>query len=337
MVAVARDRILGLMTKRFVQNGIYAFSMLLIVFMRIAVSLGMLSSFSPLLSDAVWSTIVQCAIMGVVPFFSYFLYLKLKKDKHALSTIAREFKYDCLPDKKSWVFVLFISLIATYLVTCLSNVWYTLIRFVGYTPAISETLVYDKGVLAADVALTAMLPAIFEEFTNRGLLYGANENVKFPTFQIFLTAIAFALMHTNVTQVFYTFFFGLITGALVYVTKSIYPAMFCHFVNNFVAVMRSYARQTGKGFVFLNKAYDFLLGTTTGGIVATVIFIAAAFIMLVLFLKMSVVESDRRILKNREVCFEKEEISRFDYAPLCFAMTLNATVTIFTFVWGMMR
>ena len=147
----------------------------------------------------------------------------------------------------------------------------------------------------------------------------------------------FALMHTNVTQVFYTFFFGLITGALVYVTKSIYPAMFCHFVNNFVAVMRDYGRQTGKGFDFLNKAYGFLLGTTKGGIIATILFILVAFLMFVLFLKMSVIESDKRIEKGKEVAFCKETTARLDNAPLYFAITLNTLITIFTFVWGVIR
>lgn len=94
--------------------------------------------------------------------------------------------------------------------TCLSNVWYNLISVIGYTPAISKPLVYENaGVLIADIALTAILPATFEEFTNRGLCYGANENARFPTFAIILSALMFALMHTNVTQVFYTFFSGL--------------------------------------------------------------------------------------------------------------------------------
>jgi len=326
------------MTKRFVKNGIYAFSMLLIAVYRIMVAEGILSGLSVLGSDAAWSIVVQVVLMGVLPFFLYFVYLKITRDKHALKTIAAEFKYDSLPDKKSWVYIILISIFATFVVTCLSNVWYNLICVIGYTPAISKPLVYDNaGVLFADIALTALLPATFEEFTNRGLLYSANENAKFPTFTIFLTALMFALMHTNVTQVFYTFFFGLITGALVYVTKSIYPAMLCHFVNNFVAVMRAYGRQTGKGFAFLNKAYDFLLGTNKGGIIATILFILVAVILLILFLKTSVIESDKRIEKEKEVAFCKEECGCFDNAPLYFTITLNSLITIFTFVWGIMR
>ena len=326
------------MTKRFVKNGIYAFSMLLIAIFRIMVSEGVLSGFSVLGADAVWSVVVQVGFMGVVPLLLYVIYLKISRDKHALKTIAAEFKYDTLPAKKSWVYIFLISIFATFMVTCLSNVWYNLISVIGYTPAISKPLVYENaGVLIADIALTAILPATFEEFANRGLCYGANENARFPTFAIILSALMFALMHTNVTQVFYTFFFGLITGALVYVTKSIYPAMFCHFVNNFVAVMRDYGRQTGKGFDFLNKAYGFLLGTTEGGIIATILFVLVAFLMFVLFLKMSVIESDKRIEKGKEVAFCKEKTARLDNAPLYFAITLNALITIFTFVWGVIR
>lgn len=113
--------------------------------------------------------------------------------------------------------------------------------------------------------------------------------------------------------------------------------MFCHFVNNFVAVMRDYGRQTGQGFDFLNKAYGFLLGTTKGGIIATILFILVAFLMFVLFLKTSVIESDKRIEKGKEVAFCKEETARLDNAPLYFAITLNTLITIFTFVWGVIR
>lgn len=326
------------MTKRFVKNSIYAISMLLIAIYRIVVSKGLFSGLNPLQSDTAWSVVVQCGLMGVVPFLLYFFYLKINKDKHALKTISKEFRYDSLPDKKSWVLIFFISIFSTFLVTCISNVWYNLIVAMGYTPAISSQLQYDGvGVLFADIALTAMLPAIFEEFTNRGLFYSANDNARFPTFAIFSSALMFALMHTNVTQVFYTFVFGLITGALVYTTKSIYPAMFCHFVNNFIAVMKSYERQSGRGLVFLNKVYDYLLGTTAGGIISIIMFIIVAYIVFILFLKTSVIESEKRIRKGTEVLFVKEDYGRFDKAPVYLAITMNLLITIFTFVWGVMR
>lgn len=88
------------MTKRFAKNGIYAFSMLLIAIFRIMVSEGVLSGFSVLGSDAVWSVVVQVGFMGVVPLLLYVIYLKFFRDKHALKTIAAEFKYDSLPAKK---------------------------------------------------------------------------------------------------------------------------------------------------------------------------------------------------------------------------------------------
>ena len=142
------------MTKRFAKNGIYAFSMLLIAIFRIMVSEGVLSGFSVLGSDAVWSVVVQVGFMGVVPLLLYVIYLKFSRDKHALKTIAAEFKYDSLPANKSWVYIFLISIFATFMVTCLSNVWYNLISVIGYTPSVSKPLVYDNiGVLIADIAL----------------------------------------------------------------------------------------------------------------------------------------------------------------------------------------
>lgn len=54
-------------------------------------------------------------------------------------------------------------------------------------------------------------------------------------------------------------------------------------------------------------------------------------------MKTSVIESDNRIEKGKEVAFCKEEAARLDNAPLYFAITLNTLITIFTFVWGVIR
>ena len=109
--------------------------MLLIAIFRIMLSDGVLSGFSVLGSDAVrgvvWSVVVQVGFMGVVPLLLYVIYLKFSRDKHAIKTIAAEFKYDSLPAGKSWVYIFLISIFATFMVTCLSNVWYNLISVIG--------------------------------------------------------------------------------------------------------------------------------------------------------------------------------------------------------------
>ncbi|MCI7768693.1 MAG: CPBP family intramembrane metalloprotease [Christensenellaceae bacterium] len=323
------------MTERTVKKSIYALSMLLVVFMRIAVSEGILRGLDDISSDAVWSTTVQCLIFGLIPFSLYFVYLKTHKEKRAVNKIFGEFGYRGKISLKGAAIVLIISLLTPYLISCLSSVWYTLISDLGYK-SVSGHMKYTTGILFADIALTAVLPALFEEFTNRGLLYSASRNPDKPLRVIFLTAAMFALMHTNVTQVFYTFFFGLITGGLVYVTKSIWPAVFCHFVNNFVSVMRSYLSDVGKS-AFFDKIYNLFTGSVWGVTGATLLFFVAVFIVFVLFLRLSAVESDRRMKCGEEVKTYDEVTTRYENLPLVFAAVLNGIITVITLVWGIIR
>ena len=309
--------------------------MLLVAFMRIAVSEGILRGLDDISSDAVWSTTVQCLIFGLIPFSLYFIYLKTHNEERAVDKIFSEFGYKGKISLKGAAIVLIISLLTPYLISCLSSVWYTIISDLGYK-SVSGHMKYTTGILFADLILTAVLPAFFEEFTNRGLLYSASRNPDKPLRVIFLTAAMFALMHTNVTQVFYTFFFGLITGGLVYVTKSIWPAVFCHFINNFVSVMRSYLSDVGKG-AFLDKIYNLFTGSVWGVTGATLLFFVAVFIVFVLFLRLSTVESDRRIKSGEEVATGDEVISRRENLPLFFAAVLNGIITVFTLVWGIIR
>jgi len=60
--------------------------------------------------------------------------------------------------------------------------------------------------------------------------------------------VAFGLFHQNVRQVFYTALFGALAAYLVLKLKSIYPAVFMHFANNFCSVYFDYADSYGWGF-----------------------------------------------------------------------------------------
>lgn len=338
------------MKKRFSVNLIYAISMLTVALVRILMSSGVFSDLDYIGRDVVWTVLVQVFAMGVLPVSLYLIYLKTNGVRKPLKTMARDFGYNVLPSAKSWLLILILSVVSTFIISCVSNVWYTFITAIGYRPSISSPQTsYSVGLLFYEIAFTAMLPAFFEELTNRGLLYHGNKGGKRPLKVIALTALMFALMHTNITQVGYTFVFGLIAGALIYATKSIWPAVAYHFINNFTAVVRDYLSANGKGLTFWDTAYDWLAGTVGGGIVSAVLFIAALIFVLWLLMRIGVLETERRqslpeskrkayvSADGGQICAEAAVKSRWDNIPLYFAITLNVLITVFTLVWGIIR
>ncbi len=329
--------------KRFYGNLIYALSMTLIIVMRILVSAGAFSSLSDTSSDLVWSLVVQCVVMGLIPFSLYLIFLKKRGVEKPLGSMLEEFGYTRSPSAKGWLIVVVISVLSTFLVTCVSNVWYGLISLFGYKAKITAEVPYTVGTLFIALFTTAILPPMFEEFTNRGLLYRAHGEGKSPFRVILLTSFMFALMHTNVTQVFYTFVFGMVAGALVYTTKSIWPAVVYHFVNNLVSVLKSYGRINDNGLRFLTDMYGWLFGTVAGIIVCVALFIAIALLLSRLIFELSSVETERRVKKGiltDTTAYDDELVAvrgRYDDVPLYFAVALNVIATIFTLVWGIIR
>jgi len=81
----------------------------------------------------------------------------------------------------------------------------------------------------------AVFPAIGEELLFRGYVQRRLEQRFHPAWAIGLGAAAFAVIHLNVPQACGTFLLGLWLGYLTHRTGSVYPAIFCHFVNNAVA------------------------------------------------------------------------------------------------------
>ena len=82
----------------------------------------------------------------------------------------------------------------------------------------------------------AIIPALVEEILFRGTVcrsltvYGKGTAVV-------ISATLFALMHTNIEQMLYTFVAGLFFGLLYVETKSVLAPILLHFVNNSISVV----------------------------------------------------------------------------------------------------
>lgn len=88
--------------------------------------------------------------------------------------------------------------------------------------------------------LTALLPAIIEEISTRGiLLSGFKGQLTFPSAVI--NGLLFAILHGNVQQGLYTFVLGFIFVYLVNAAGSIFASMVAHFIVNATSVTLTYA------------------------------------------------------------------------------------------------
>ncbi|MCQ2602532.1 MAG: CPBP family intramembrane metalloprotease [Clostridia bacterium] len=177
-----------------------------------------------------------------------------------------------------------IGICMIYIATVVSFLWNAVLSSIGFTSSSTKTEYTSVGVLFLELIMTAVLPAIFEEYTHRGLLFAGYRQFGWKV--VLLSALLFALMHQNIKQTGYTFFDGIVLALLAYYTGSILPSICVHFLNNAVSVLWDYGEYTGGWLSFMDKANAWLYGSLTGYIIGMVLFVLCAIIMIVLFYKL---------------------------------------------------
>ncbi len=109
---------------------------------------------------------------------------------------------------------------------------------------IMSTGIGNLNIFAA-VAVIALLPAVFEEFTFRGVFLTVMEK-KFTKFQVIVfTGFMFGAMHLNVFTLFETSVLGMVMGILTVYSGSIYPAVIMHFTNNCYSIVVMFMLKNG--------------------------------------------------------------------------------------------
>lgn len=240
--------------------------------------------------NALFALCSQLIFFLAVPFCIYKFYGK-RTVKHTLA-------YSSVGKFKLY-FLLAIPLgISVFIMTVgVSSVWTALLKLTGYTVATPADNMPEKfvfGFFVADVLLTAILPAICEEFSMRGGLLTTLRSSFGTWVCIALCGVVFGLFHQNIRQVFYTALFGALAAYLTLRTKSLYPAMLMHFTNNFCSVFTDYAGHynwaLGSGF------YRFIGGLPVWALMLVFLAVAAfgtAMVVLMLYIR------DRQIIKKK--------------------------------------
>lgn len=94
---------------------------------------------------------------------------------------------------------------------------------------------------AISVLSVAVAPALIEEFLFRSVIMGSL--LKFgKAFAIFTSALLFGLVHGNLIQIPFAFLVGLVIGAMVVETNSIWTGVLIHFINNFISICLDYSK-----------------------------------------------------------------------------------------------
>lgn len=317
-----------------------------------------------LASGAVFTICTQLVFFLAVPFCIYKFYGR--------RTVAQTLEYSSAGKFKLYYLLAVPLGIAVFVLTVgVSSVWTALLKLTGYTvssssPDMPQDFVF--GFFVADIVLTAVLPAVCEEFAMRGGLLTTAQN-SFKTWVcIVICGIVFGLFHQNIRQVFYTALFGALAAYLTVKTKSIYPAVIMHFTNNFCSVFIDYAVNykwaLGGGFYDALGSLSFL---PLALIFLSVGAFAAVTVVLMLYIKeKKTIDRKREVLKdsafdatNKRVVlmgeFDPKRVSELEmekevygkdfektlYRPqardIMIAVSLavvTVCTTVFTYVWG---
>ena len=279
-------------------------------------------------SDWLFTFLEQIVGMGILPLLLFKFWVK----EDVLTGLSVKSKKK-IPGYLWGVFIV-VGLLTAFVARGVSIVWQTAIRFLGYTHVNSVGVIYsDWGVLVMDIIVTACLPALFEELTDRGLLSSALGKMDDAT-KMVVMAFFFALAHQNIVQTGYTYVAGLVFSYLLIKTGSIFPGVIVHFINNFLSVVGNYSDQVGGLYGKLTEMYYAFINNFF--FLALLLWIAGGVALYFLLRQVGrAMEVDKKEQEPPEP--ETEKRAWYEYAFLYGAAAMMILSTAFTMLWGIWR
>lgn len=187
-----------------------------------------------------------------------------------------------------------------------------LIRAFGYeqAPTLTETTkAYPIWLFFLNVLSVAILPAICEEITHRGLLLKGFYGLGIKR-ALIISSLLFGLLHLNINQFFYASILGLIIGGSAIISKNILPAIIIHFMNNFLSVFFNFSNANN---LFGKDIYSYYLSFVYSGDMFSV-FVKNCLMLFTLFFGImtlfSLLLRETRIKKVNNMLKEIVEINR---------------------------
>ena len=221
-------------TNFFKANFIYLIILFAFVAIRIISSTDLLS-FMGDYGSYIMNIILQIGLMLVLPLV---LYPKLRGVK--IKQNANDFGFKKV--KFSVVLIAFGIGILVYILNIgVSSFFSYILSLLGYEKFTSTTVTdsYPFYMLIINLIFTAVLPAICEETTHRGMLLHGYKGLGFKR-ALIISSLLFGLTHLNIDQFFYATIIGLLLGFITCSCSNIVPAIIIHFTNNAISVLITY-------------------------------------------------------------------------------------------------
>jgi len=206
------------------------------------------------------------------------------------------------PSISQTALVIPIALFAVMAFAPLAYIALIALNALGYNP----TLIYPDylsgtGAFFVGIVGLCVMPALGEEMIVRGSLANGLKG-KGYLFGIIFSALMFALMHGNATQLVHQFLIGCTMAYLFYLTGSLYVSMFFHFLNNLFALLLDLL--LAKSTVVMSAINTFNLYPTWEKILIyiaiSLVGIVILFFLLVLYNKVSIKKYNKKTTETNE-------------------------------------
>lgn len=316
------------MKPRYAGGVSYLFVVVCLLVLRLSLQTDLATRISDV--DLYFTLICQVLCFGVLPVALWFILAKnCRFDK--LRTLTDDFGIKKC-SLRNWMLTFAIAVPAVIITSAVSTVWAQGLYLVGYVFPSADEVTLTVPALLAEIALTAVLPAVFEELTHRGLLFAEYRDAGEST--VFVSALLFALMHQNVRQVGYTFVFGVILAMTVLYSRSLFPAIFLHFFNNLISVFMTYSDMNAV-FGFIEKARLWLWTSENGPLFMAAVFVASSAVCVLALREMRKGAVKRGELAPRFVSPAAEgALPLYKDAFFLITIALGTAVTTFSLVWN---
>ena len=333
---------------------VYCASMLSLSILNICVSV-IPSTLSDNALNAIFSVVSQVVCMGLIPVVG----TALAKPRRGQSLVQYTRTWQAnwryrMPKPIVWLVVVPLAISFFYLTQLVARVNSLFLLVTGFQFSVSPDTIYtNAGDLVVWILLGAVLPAIFEELTHRGLVLDAIFDRGNEAEMILFSGLLFACMHTNIMQFLYAFVGGCLFAFVTIKTGSILPAMFMHFFNNAFSYIQSYASQHADGALgFVDRVSSFFTQSTSGLILGALLLVGNAVLCLHLLSCLQRVAGRPEGLheiwllrgkKTQAFAISVDLYRPFgratlaDNLPLFAAVAMTFSMTVFTFVWGVVR
>lgn len=169
-------------------------------------------------------------VYGVVYLIPMIVYMKSHRYKARYALRFKGVK------PKYWLFILLFGLSVCMICTLINVGAMALCRSIFHREFQNSIVDLSGTTMGSLIFTSVLLPALTEELLMRGLVQGEYEKYG-TTIGVLLTALLFALFHTNPVHIPSLFVAGVCYGVLTVMFRSVWPAVFAHAVNNAVAVL----------------------------------------------------------------------------------------------------